>query len=247
MAQIPSKEGTSAFLNSVFSLLAVSLPPDRTWPDGNWPLIGGFDPPWLEIVLGAVLTQNTRWENVSKTLPQLKARGLGNLRALDQCQVDELEEAVRSTGFFRQKARTIKRICRFLLASAKPQERVKREDLLAIKGIGLETADSILLYGFDRPEFVADAYSRRLLQRLGMIEREVDYAEGKRIFESFLMRDSRLYRDYHARIVQHAKQICRKRPLCDRCPVSQMCQSHLANQHENDLPFRGAAGEPRKH
>ncbi len=224
-----TEESTTSIL-AVFRLLAESLPPDRSWPGGNWPLIGGFEPDWLEVVLGSVLTQNTRWENVENIIPGLKSRGLVTLEEVYQCPVAELEAGIRSAGFFRQKARTIKRVAGFFLKHVKPNETPRREDLLALKRIGFETADSILLYGFNRPEFVADAYSRRLLRRLGIKGPEIGYAEAKLLFESCLKQETHLYKSFHALIVQHAKQICRKRPLCDQCSLRQGCQMYLTGQ-----------------
>ena len=111
--------------------------------------------------------------------------------------------------------------------NAKPGGTPEREDLLALKGIGAETADSILLYGFNRPEFVADAYSRRLLLRLGIAKLGIGYSDAKELFESCLEQDTESYRVFHALIVQHAKQICRKRPLCDQCALSSFCHTYL--------------------
>lgn len=214
---------------AVFRLLSNSLPPDSSWPGGNWPLIGGFEPDWLEVVLGSVLTQNTRWENVEQTMPRLKSAGLVTFEKLLSSPTAELEAAIRSAGFFRQKAKTIKRIARFFRTNAKLEAAPRREDLLALKGIGAETADSILLYGFNSPEFVADAYSRRLLQRLGIAGPEIGYQDSKQLFESCLGQDTEAYKVLHALIVQHAKQVCRKRPLCDRCGLRQECQTYLTS------------------
>ena len=126
-------------------------------------MTGGFEPDWLEVVLGSVLTQNTRWENVEETRQVYPSLETLTLEEVYRCPLGDLESAIRSAGFFRQKARTIKRLAGFFLRHVEPNETPRREDLLALKGVGFETADSILLYGFNRPEFVADAYSRRLL------------------------------------------------------------------------------------
>jgi endonuclease-3 related protein len=182
------------------------------------------------------LTQNTRWENVEQTLPRLKSRGLVTFEKLLLSPIAELEGAIRPTGFFRQKTKTIKRVARFFNMSAKLDGVPKREDLLALKGIGSETADSILLYGFGRPEFVADAYSRRLLQRLGIAGPGIGYSDAKQLFEACLDQDIESYKILHALIVQHAKQICRKRPMCEGCGLKDECQTYLcSDRQENEI------------
>jgi endonuclease-3 related protein len=227
VAQKPLTEECATSLLAVFQRLADSLPPDQGWPGGDWPLTGGFEPDWLEVVLGSVLTQNTRWENVENTIPRLRSRGLVTLDEVYRCPLVELEAAIRSAGFFRRKAKSIKRLAGFFLRHGEPNETPRREDLVALKGVGFETADSILLYGFNRPEFVADAYSRRLLRRLGMVGPDVGYADAKLLFESCLKPETYLYKSFHALIVQHAKQICGKSPLCDQCALRQECQTYL--------------------
>ncbi len=234
MAETPLTGERTASILAVFQLLADGLPPDRSWPGGDWPLIGGFKPDWLEVVLGSVLTQNTRWENVENTIPRMKSRGLVTLEEVHRCPLGELESAIRPAGFFRQKTRTIKGLAGFFLRHIDPNGIPRREDLLALKGVGFETADSILLYGFNRPEFVADAYSRRLLRRLGIVGPNIEYADAKLLFESCLKQEVHLYKTFHALIVQHAKQICRKRPLCGQCPLRQDCQTYLRGQRKLD-------------
>lgn len=219
---------SGAVLERAFELFPGTLPPDRSWPGGDWPLTGGFDPEWLEIVLGSILTQNTRWENVEKTIPRLKSAGLVNLDTLNRCPARKLEDAIRPAGFFRQKATVIKGIAGFFVNRPTPEVPLERESLLGLKGIGPETADSILLYGFGRLEFVADAYSRRLLRRLGIVESEIGYEKAKRLIESVLKDDIQRYKSLHALIVQHAKQICRKRPLCELCPLTGLCRTYLS-------------------
>jgi endonuclease III related protein len=192
-----------------------------TWPDGDWPVRGGFLPAPFEIVLGAVLTQNTRWANVEATLGRLLRRGLNTPRSILQASQAELEDAVRPAGFFRRKAATILRVARLLEESWDPTP--KRADLLALRGIGPETADAILLYAFERPEFVVDAYTRRLLARLGLIGSGDDYDRVRVRIEAGLPRDVRLYKTFHALIVEHGKHICRRRPRCGECVLRARC------------------------
>jgi endonuclease-3 related protein len=181
----------------------------------------------LEIIVGAILTQNTAWTNVEKAIRNLRAARLLSLQALRGVPEATLARAIRPSGYFRQKARKLKAFIAFLdeayggslrrMARAQP-ERLRRE-LLGVWGIGRETADSILLYAFGHPVFVVDAYTRRILSRHGWIHPRADYEEIRRLFEERLPRDPELWNDYHAQLVWVGKFHCRAAARCQGCPL----------------------------
>ena len=216
-----SVPGTKIGFDRLYQILEDNYPFDPSWPDGNWPVRGGFHPEWLEVAVGAVLTQNTRWENVEITLDHLRTAGLVNLPAFMAASDLDLQAAVRSSGFYRQKAGTLRRLSRLFLAlDGRP---ISRAQLLSLKGVGPETADSIMLYALGRPEFVVDAYTRRFLERMGLFRSGDSYDQLKSAFEDQLRADVPLFRRYHALIVSHGKRHCRRRPLCGPCPLNELC------------------------
>ncbi len=180
-----------------------------------------------EIIIGAVLTQNTRWGNVEKSLENLRKEGLLDLRKILHAPEEKLRNLIRPSGFQRQKASYLKSVSSFIvpyLGSRPPP----REDLLRVKGIGEETADSILLYAFHVPEFVVDAYTKRLSRRLWGLEGS--YRQIKEVFESSLPRRWRVFAEYHGLIVEFSKATCRKKPLCSGCPLRDGCR-HFTMAH----------------
>jgi endonuclease-3 related protein len=177
-----------------------------------WPMHGGFNPKEWEVELGAVLTQNTSWKNVEIALGNLKREGIVSRGDVRKIPVKRLENLIRPSGYYRQKAKKLKNLAGF-------SGEITRENLLGIWGIGKETADSILLYAYDRPFFVVDAYTRRVFSRLGFVGKEWDYERIREFFEKNLPRKTSVYREYHALIVELGKRFCRKRPLCDGCPL----------------------------
>lgn len=207
---------------------AFPLPPG--WPDGDWPVSGAFEPERFEVVLGAILTQNTDWRNVEKALERLAKRGLAAVEPIAACTAEDLEDAVRPAGYFRQKSRYIKEVAAFIRRYPGEFFRdVTREELLSIRGIGPETADSILLYACQRPHFVVDTYTRRVFSRYGWLSESVRYEEMKEFFESRLPVDLALYKRSHALIVEQAKQVCRKKPLCEDCVLRGECATALCS------------------
>ncbi len=199
---------------SLFKRLLRSYGPQAWWP---------ADTPW-EMMVGAILTQNTSWSNVEKAIASLKSAKALSATEIARLSSRRLEKLIRSSGYFRQKAKQLKGFARAYLAD--PSLVQHRERLLAQQGIGLETADSILLYAAKRPVFVVDAYTRRIGQRLGWFTTD-DYDEVQAFFHDRLPRRVRLYNEYHALIVRHAKGYCTKRhPRCDRCPVRGSCDYH---------------------
>ncbi len=172
----------------------------------------------FEVVAGAVLTQQTKWENVEKAIKNLKDSGLMGEESITKVEIEELEGLVRCTGFYRQKAKRLKNVSKFFYENPgildKPVDEL-RDILLSLNGIGEETADSIVLYAADKPKFVIDAYTKRMCRCIGI---EGDYGEMQSLFESSLQRDVPLYREFHALIVEYGKQFCGKK-RCDECIV----------------------------
>jgi len=193
----------------------------RNWWPGNSP---------FEIVVGAVLTQNTNWANVEKAIQNLNAADVLEPARLLSLPVDELKRLVRPAGFYNQKAVRLRAVtrwwldCGILIAPAKADVDALCSDLLKIDGIGFETADCILLYALRLPTFVIDAYTRRAAARIGITAGEMRYEPLKRLFERCLPCDIDLYNDFHAQWVALGKTYCRKKPLCSECPLGGICQ-----------------------
>jgi len=169
----------------------------------------------LEVVVGAVLTQNTNWKNVEKAIENLKEEELLSWERLLKVSEEKLAEVIRPAGFYRLKAKRLKEVLRYLSKVRRP----KREDLLKVNGVGEETADSILLYAYDTPTFVVDAYTRRIMERVMGIEGNL-----KEFFESNLPKDLKLFKEFHALLVELGKRFCKKEPSCDGCPLSDICK-----------------------
>ena len=180
-------------------------------------------------MVGAILTQNTSWTNVEKAIAALMAIDAMDPAVLVAMDADDLATRLRPVGYFNIKAKRLRSFCRWYLEqgrieqlSRRPTDELRR-DLLSVHGVGPETADDILLYAFERPVFVIDAYTRRLFGRLGLLDPEAAYEQLRRRFEQALGADAPLYNEYHAQIVIHAKHICRSRPSCDRCCLADDC------------------------
>jgi len=190
----------------------------RHWWPGETP---------FEVMVGAILTQNTSWKNVEKAIRNLKARKVLHVRGIHQLKRSQLASLVRSSGYFRIKADRLKTFVNFLFENysgnlgkmRKEGLNILRQKLLGIKGIGPETADSILLYGLQKPIFVVDAYTKRILSRHGIISEKASYEEVHRLFMEHLPHDERLFNEYHALLVHLGKTLCKKTPRCDLCPL----------------------------
>ena len=176
-------------------------------------------------MVGAVLTQNTNWGNVEKAIYNLRKNNVLDLDRLLAISEKKLARLIYPSGFFNIKARRLKNMCQWLHQNggedgiAKIQTRELRNMLLNVNGIGQETADAILLYAFERPVFVIDAYTRRLLKQLGLIIGNETYETLRTAFESSLDPDVPIYNEYHALIVCHAKQACDETDNCRHCLV----------------------------
>ena len=186
-----------------------------------WPIYDGKEP-FTEISVGAILTQNTNWNNVEKALRNLISERLLTLKALKEVDKNKLEYLIKPAGFYKRKAKTIKEFVNRVIDIDK--EKIDRETLLSIKGIGKETADSILLYALNKPVFVVDTYTKRLFSRLGYISEDISYDSLQSFFHRNLQEDVVLFQEYHAGIVEHCKSICRKKPLCEKCPLKDFCR-----------------------
>lgn len=193
-------------------------------PQAWWPAETPF-----EVMVGAVLTQNTAWSNVEKALANLKAGKALTPEAIVRAHPRRLAAWLRPSGYFNVKARRLRALCAWLLQhggvdalAAWPTDEL-REGLLAVTGVGPETADDILLYAFQRPVFVIDAYTRRMFARLGVIAGDESYEALRLRFQRALPPDVALYNEYHALIVRHGKDFCRKRPRCEVCVLRTYC------------------------
>jgi len=207
---------SSAALKDIYNRLLAHFGPQHWWP-GDSP---------FEIMVGAVLTQNTNWSNVEKAIANLKAAGLLAPAALAALPVAELAELIRPAGYHNLKAARLKNLLALIAAHgieallAQPTH-ILRELLLSVKGIGPETADSILLYAANRPIFVVDAYTHRILFRHGLMSEDCDYFQMQELFMSHLEEDAALFNEYHALIVRVGKEFCRKStPNCAACPLA---------------------------
>ena len=191
----------------------------------------------FEVVVGAILTQNTAWTNVERAIDNLKHADAMIPEMLAGMPIQQLEQLIRPAGFFRQKAHRLKFLAKHLVEEWQsdlaafcggPLDEA-RQRLLTLTGIGPETADSILLYAGGRPSFVVDAYTMRIFTRLGLLHGTEKYAEVRQLFMLNVPADAQVYNEYHAQIVSLAKNICRKKqPLCEDCPLKTLC--HYAHQ-----------------
>jgi len=221
---VRAKRGHTQGLVAIYQTFERVYPLAAGWPGGDWPVSGNFNPPRFEVVAGAILTQNVNWNNVEKALERMVQESLVDAEAILLCPGPRLEAAIRPSGFFRQKAQRLKIMARFI--SDYPGDfyrHVQREQLLALKGIGPETADSILLYACDQAHFVIDAYTRRIFERYGEWDRKAGYDAIQDIFQSQLPVEISLYKKFHALIVEHAKRTCKKVPRCEECVLRKEC------------------------
>lgn len=217
-------------LLQVFHRLYGAYGPQRWWPaDTN-----------LEVVLGAILTQAAAWGNVELALARLKEASCFSAEALRDIHEARLADLIRSSGYFNVKARKLKAFINHLwthhggdLEAMLSQEGCSlRAELLAIYGIGEETADDILLYAGSHPFFVIDSYTRRILGRMGMAPASQTYHAYQELFHQGLPADAALYNEYHALLDRHAKETCRKTPLCETCCVQELCGTGRAKALE---------------
>jgi len=205
-------------LNRYFQALYKVYGPQHWWPGRSR----------FEVIVGAILTQNTSWTNVRAALKNLRGANLLTPRAVETAPLARVSRLIRPSGYYRQKAKKLKAFTHFLhktyagslaLMFQAPTSTL-REQLLLVHGIGPETADSILLYAGKHPVFVIDTYTRRILERHALAAGKPSYEELRSLFESSLRRDAQLFNEYHALIVRTGKDFCHKSTaLCSACPL----------------------------
>jgi len=206
-----------------------------------WPAKSPF-----EVMVGAILTQNTAWESVKRAIDNLRRSRMLTPQAILTADITKLAEQLRPSGYFNIKAERLRNYCDWFLeqGGSKNLNRLDtdslRRGLLSVNGVGPETADDILLYAFERPVFVVDAYTRRIFSRLGMIEESEGYEQLKVWFEKSLVNEVNgmelveIFNEYHALIVIHAKEHCRRKPSCDNCPLIDGCKFYCNENLRND-------------
>ncbi len=207
-------------LKDAYDRLFAAYGPRHWWP---------ADSPF-EVIVGAVLVQNTAWENVRKAIENLRRTDLLEPHALRDVPLEELEELIRPAGYYRVKARRLRHVLDFLVdrydgcleSMFRTNLGELREQLLRVHGVGPETADSILLYAGGLPTFVVDAYTYRVVTRHGWLGFDADYDAIQDHFQSGLPEDVQLYNEYHALLVEVGKRHCRKKPVCQGCPLAEL-------------------------
>ena len=217
---------TSQLLTDMYTAML-----DRLGPSNWWPAQEPF-----EVVVGAILTQNTNWNNVEKSIANLRREFLLTPESLRRARIEDVERCIQPSGFFRQKTKKLRNFLAFLERNdalrledlAQRDTSDLRGKLLEVNGIGPETADSILLYALGRPVFVVDAYTARIANRHGLVPEDVSYPELQELFMSRLPHQVDLFNEYHALLVRVGKEWCRKRaPRCTECPLHPFLRSAI--------------------
>ncbi len=204
-------------LNDIYNSLFKSFGKQYWWP-------GETD---FEVVIGAILTQNTNWTNVEKAIRNLKTAKVFTPKKLYEIKIEKLAELIKPSGYFNVKAKRLKHFIEWLFLNYngslsklfKLDYATLRDQLLTVNGIGRETADSIILYAAEKPTFVVDAYTKRVLVRHELITEDYDYDEIKAVFEDNLPEKVSLYNEYHALIVMVGKHYCKPKMQCEECPL----------------------------
>lgn len=207
----------TAVLLELYDRLLAAYGPQHWWP-GDGP---------FEVMVGAILTQNTSWSNVEKAIANLASAGALDPRVLLELPPARLATLLRPAGFFNVKTRRLRSFLRWFedrhgssVEALRDQSLSSlREELLSVKGIGPETADSILLYALEKPSFVVDAYTYRVLRRHRLVGEDASYDELKALFEDNLPRETPLFNEYHALLVRLGKESCRAKARCEGCPL----------------------------
>ena len=203
----------------VYNALFKYYGPQRWWP---------ADTPF-EVMVGAILTQNTAWTNVERAIGNLKVNHCLSPESILASRPKQLAQWLQPSGYFNIKAKRLRNFCQWYVENGQHKQlrhwdtHALRAGLLSINGVGPETADDMMLYAFGRPVFVIDTYTRRLFSRLALVEGNEGYEHLRQLCEAKLPRDAQLLNEYHALIVQHAKEFCRKRPVCSQCFLRMRC------------------------
>lgn len=212
-------------LNSIYKKLSTSFGPQYWWP---------ADSPF-EVTVGAILTQNTNWQNVEKAVNNLKAARVLSPKKLHEMALDKLARLIRPAGYFNVKAKRLKNFTNFLFSKYggsldklfNQDIETLRKELLSVNGIGEETADSIILYAANLPAFVVDAYTKRIFSRHNFIRHDADYGEVQKFFMENLNKDVKMFNEFHALIVKLAKEFCLKsKERCKLCPIGPVAPSN---------------------
>lgn len=211
---------TCEALTEIYRLLYDAFGPQHWWPGETR----------FEIITGAILTQNTSWANVERAITNLKSANFLTPKKLHHVDTVQLAQLIRPAGYYNIKAKRLKNFVNWLFDNYQGKltnlESIDTEqlrgELLAIKGVGGETADSILLYAFERPIFVVDAYTARIVFRHGLIGPDADYEQLRELFESSLPPDAQLFNEYHALLVKLGKEFCRPKARCTHCPLEKL-------------------------
>ena len=209
-------------LEYIYELLLKTFGPQNWWPGETTD----------EIIIGAILTQNVNWKNVETAIENLKQNNLCTIEQIHNSNIEDIAPFIRSTLYYNQKAKKLKNFAEFLFTEYngdlnrmfRTEIGKLRMQLLQIKGIGEETADSILLYAAGKPVFVIDTYTKRIFSRLGITKPDWNYSQYQRFFMANLPQDVPLFNDYHAQIVHLGKNFCKRKPLCDECPLNNFCE-----------------------
>ena len=217
---------TKIRIKDVFDRLLARYGPQHWWP---------ADSPF-EVMVGAVLTQATAWTNVERAISRLKDADALSPAVMREMETDALAELIYSSGFYNAKAQRLKALVEYLgdaygddICAMRLENGEKlRKELLAVRGIGEETADAILLYALDKPSFVVDAYTRRLFDRLGITPQSETYSAYQQMFCDHLRPDTATFAEYHALIVLHCKEACRATPVCEGCCLREICPTGQA-------------------
>ena len=204
-------------LNQIYKLLLKAYGPQKWWPAESS----------LEVMVGAVLTQNTNWQGVEKAIANLKRVNLLDPHKLKAIPTEELSRLIKPAGYFNLKARRLKNLIGMVveayggdLAAMGQTETVQlRQELFLVNGVGPETADSILLYAFHRPIFVVDTYTYRVTNRHALVEEEVNYQALQDFFMQHLPLDVDMFNEYHALLVKVGKLHCKRKARCEGCPL----------------------------
>ena len=209
-------------LTNIYQRLRAEFGDRQWWPGGSAE----------EVVIGAILTQSVSWKNVEVAISRLREKDLLSLQAINQADASDIAPLIKSTRFYNEKARKLKNFARWLFANYGGSLDLMflrelwglRKELLAVKGLGEETVDSILLYAGNKNVFVVDAYTMRIFSRLGLAQKEWRYQDYQGFFMNYVESDLKIYNDYHAQIVGLGHFYCRKtNPLCKQCPLLELC------------------------
>lgn len=210
-------------LTEMYHLLCNAFGPQRWWP-GETP---------FEVAVGAILTQNTNWGNVEKAINNIKKQRALNADALQKMPIKKLASLIKPAGYYNIKTKRLKNFLNFFVNHYKSSiDKMKAEDtlclrekLLNVNGIGPETADSIMLYALEKPVFVIDAYTKRILARHKLISEQATYHELQALFHKNLPKNTKLYNEYHALFVKLGKDYCKTKPRCGKCPMRSLLNS----------------------